>query len=225
MKGRRYRPGEDDPVAVYRAFLSGDIPIVFPGLWQDEAAARAILEYLWQQERISESDIPQVCDSAWFRQHRLRGLLDRYRGSPYYLLSTLYPGRWQPVQWQRIPHVADIRERALREQGIDPTLSPEQRINRTVTVRSHVLRRCRSCRSPLPEGWQRTLCPRCRKRVNAYAVAERRRRIEAGLCATMGCPHRPEPGRRRCKACRRAQLQHTKRWQVKRRNKKAPTST
>jgi len=225
MRTRRYRPGEDDPVAIYQAFLAGELPMVYLGMWQDQTAARAVLEYLWPQEGIAEDDVPQVCDSAWFIQHRLRGLLDCYRGSPYHLLTTLYPGRWQPVQWQRIPHVADLREQALLEQGIDPTLPTHKRVNRTVTVRARVMRRCRRCRQPLPAGWTRSRCPRCLSLTNAYTVQERRRRVAAGMCATIGCPNRPEPGRRRCLSCRQTQLQHTKRWQAKRRSKKAPTST
>jgi hypothetical protein len=198
VKLRRYRPGEDDPVAIYKAFLAGQIPMIYLGMWRDETAARAVLEYAWQTHGIAAEEVPRVCRLPWFYEQRLSGLIRHYRNSPYLLLTTLYPSRWDPLEFAKVPFADDLKKEALSAEGIptgETALRRRYLVNR---VRLAKQKCCWLCRRPLPTGSRSRMCPECRDRIAAWTRGERRRRREAGMCTIIGCPNRAAPGRVRC---------------------------
>lgn len=198
MKLRRYRSGEDDPVAIYRAFCAGQIPMVYLGMWRDSTAARAVLEYVWSAEGIAEEAVPRVCRLPWFYQHRLSGLITLYRNSPYLLLSTLYPGRWQPLDFAKVPVAGDLRQEVLSAEGIPIEATPLRRRRLVRRRRAERHRFCIRCSEPLPEDYPGPQCERCKAEIAAARREERRRRREQGLCTIIGCDRPAAPGRVRC---------------------------
>lgn len=212
MRLRRYQPG-DDPVAIYGAFLSGEIRMVFLGMWQDESAARAVLEHIWARESVA--DPPRTCNLPWFVRHRLTGLLCQYRNSPYLLLSSLYPGRWEPIEFGKLPWANDLQATALTVQRIDPGLPPNQRRRQTLLARAAKHQICIRCSAPL-RGRSSRLCPDCQRSITNRLHTDRRRRVAEGLCSVPGCASPPEPNRRMCAAHRDRDRERMKRYRASR---------
>lgn len=97
--------GRSHPVTIYDEWVAGLRPACPPGFWRNPDNARAVLEELWRREEIVPDEVPRRCDYQWYRQ-RVHTLLNSHRASPFALLNTLYPGRWQREDFPRRSRVA-----------------------------------------------------------------------------------------------------------------------
>jgi hypothetical protein len=174
MRVRRYNPLTDDPVVIYRAALSGRIRMVFLSMWTHEDAVQRVLDYLINQNNIAHDDVPRVCDLNWFYRQRLSGVLEHYRGSPYLVFATLYPGKWNAIDF-KLTGIPEIKRQALQLAGIDPDGTMSQLRLQVNSRRALKYRRCRACYEPLPEGHDNTRCRTCLDADSRRAREKRKR--------------------------------------------------
>lgn len=183
-----------DPVALYDAWRAGAMHRLPDGFWRVEGHARAVLEALWEREGIAPEDVPHRCRSRWFRQNGLSTLLyGVYRGSPYLLLTSLYPGRWNPGDFPEFPKAKDLQRDAFAREGLtwDPDDGP-RRWAQTKRARNVRQGRCILCQRPA-DG---RLCAYHREHMRRYGRQRYRESRDAGLCYR--CRTRPAV---KCGAC------------------------
>nr|PZN41353.1 MAG: hypothetical protein DIU70_06690 [Bacillota bacterium] len=183
---------------VYDMFMAGQIRRMPNGFWRDPANARAVLEEVLRREGYSLDDAPMVCRKDWFKRHRIAGLLEHvYRGSPYLLLTSLYPGRWQPGDFPEVPKAADLQEAAFAAEGLERADNPMRRWALAKRVRQRRQGRCWMCRAPRAEG--SIYCERHREMVRAWQRRRYRQAREQGLCYR--CWRRPAEVAGACRPC------------------------
>ncbi len=199
MTGRRSRlqqPIEDDPVAIYDAWRAGRIRQCPTGFWQIEANARAVLEALWEREGIPMEEVPHRCRQRWFKERV--GTLNRlYRGSPYLLLTSLYPSWWQPSDFPELPKADDLQEAAFAQEGLDRDPDPMRRWALSQKLRSDRQGKCRIC-----NRLRDTDTIYCSYHLSVFRQRQRQRYAEwreQGLCYR--CGGRPAVKAGACQPC------------------------
>jgi len=194
----RFDPAHHDPVTIYRALIAREIPRVAHGMWRHPPAARAVIEHVLRCEGHALDNAPGVCNSPWFIRHRLEGILAAYQRSPYLTLTSLWPGRWRPIQFRELPRSSRIQPHALAAENISPGTRSAVRAGWLRTQRARDRHVCLWCGRTLPPGHTSLRCPACQEERGARDRAERQRRIDAGLCTYPGCPDPSVPGQRLC---------------------------
>ena len=101
-----------------------------PGFWLEPGNCRAVLEECWRQDGIAPGDAPALCPIRWFRKHRLMPMLKHYRDSPWLLLTTLYPGRYRPQDFEQMPTAPDLQRQAFDQAGVPWSETPAERDRR-----------------------------------------------------------------------------------------------
>lgn len=142
---------EIDPnaVLIFQDWLNGRIKRAPNGFWQDATNCRAILEWALAQDGHTLDDAPIVLCRDWFYAKRLLTMCRLYRGSPYYLLTELYPGRYEPGQFRELPKAVDLQEDAFGGERPESTF---QRWNRSRTMRADTQGLCLHCNNQRMEG-------------------------------------------------------------------------
>ena len=88
------------------------------GYWDDPSNVRNAIEQLLKAEGKTEKEIPKFLTKKRLQEAKLGGLLDHFHGSPIEIVNTLYPGRFNITEFQRVPnkywHLKENRIHALR---------------------------------------------------------------------------------------------------------------
>ncbi|MCQ6278698.1 hypothetical protein [Bacillus sp. EB600] len=85
-------------------FSIEDFAIKPNGYWKDLSNARRAIEQLLAAEGVSEKNIPQFLTKKRLQEANLSGLLDKFHGSPIEIVNVLYPGKFDILEFQRVPN-------------------------------------------------------------------------------------------------------------------------
>lgn len=98
------------------------------GYWKDIANVRQAIEELIKREEVCAEDVPKFITKKKLKEEGLYGLLHEYKGSPIEIVNSIFPGKYDITEFQRVPnkywHSRKNRIEALR------TYCKKRRINR-----------------------------------------------------------------------------------------------
>lgn len=86
------------------------------GYWNDVKNIRNRLEYQLHQNNKTVEDIPTVVTCDQLVKWGLSNPLKRYGDSPFRLIDTLYPNKFSPYQFRKIPQRTATNKDSLRKQ-------------------------------------------------------------------------------------------------------------
>lgn len=186
---RKQYPKTSGAVIVFQDWLAGRIKRAPDGFWQEPENCRAVLEWALAQDGHTLDDAPIVLCRKWFHRNRLLTLSGTYRNSPYYLLTELYPGRYEPGQFREMPKAVDLQNDAF---GGERPEEDFKRRHRSRVMRADTQGLCMHCNSPRMEGSR--YCAR-HAELNKQRQREQYHRWRAeGICFRCGSAPAEEQG-------------------------------
>jgi hypothetical protein len=85
-------------------FSIDDFAVKPNGYWKDISNVRQTIEQLLAAESKTIEQLPQFLTKKKLQDANLGGLLCQYHGSPIEIVNTLYPGKFDVLQFQRVPN-------------------------------------------------------------------------------------------------------------------------
>ncbi len=94
----------DKDIEVYERRLKGEIKRLRYDFWTDENMIKKILKYLLEKKlQYTDEQVLEVFSVKFIQKYKLWGVMVYFKGSPYSILDSVYPGKYKEWELKNVP--------------------------------------------------------------------------------------------------------------------------